>query len=567
MMADITMFGRWMRTFPYRQPVDRVEILPAGGEVELRPTFLHQPAELFYDDHGYEHLRTVGKPVYAVRYTPTKAGLHRYRAFTGEKVMEEGGFHCASSDHEGYVVTRSDSPRYLLTTHGKGYVPIGPCMVGPPSYPLPAGSEHFETSESTATLGAAEYQRWFRLLSENGGNYARIWLSHPYFNVETEVAGELNLGAFARLDAVIEHARTHGIRLKLCFEHFRTFTQGRPFYKELRHPDDGRAPESIDAWLTEPTWRELWLKKVKAYTDRYGDDPVVMAWELWNEMDCVAGDFDLVRAWTEDMLKEVRKLAPEHLVTNSLGSFDSETKIDMQNGFHFPEMSIDQVHRYLDQGAPWEICREDPVALSIDAVRRTARLDRPLLLAETGAVNDRHTGPFRYYRMDNRGIIFHDTTFPAFFTGAAGTGHIWHWDHYVDQKNLWRHYRIFAELVEGLDLGFERFMPFDLSNDTTWFRGLRGRRSTLAWVRNRADTWHAVLRDGKEPPLVEEQVFDLTQFQIQEGAVRLFWPWGDEPDEVAGGEATFSEGQLHLPPFRYCLMVGIGPKFKTDPGV
>jgi hypothetical protein len=559
-MADSLTFARWMRTFPYKQPVDRVEFLPSGGELEIRPTFLHQPGELTYDDHGYEHIKAEGKPVFAVRYTPTKVGLHRYRAFSGEKLMEEGGFHCAPSDHSGYVVTVPRMPQYLFTSTGTSYVPTGLCMVGPPSYPLPAGNEHFETGAVTATLGAAEYERWFRLLSENGGNFARIWLSHPYFNVETAVAGELNLAAFARLDAVVEHARTYGIRLKLCFEHFRTFKPGSVFYKELRHPEDGRAPESINAWLTEPTWRQLWLKKVRAYTARYGGDPVVMAWELWNEMDCVAGDFDRVVAWTADMLKEVRALSPRNLVTNSLGSFDDAAKIELQEAFHLPEMDIDQVHRYLDQGAPWELCREDPVAFSIEAIQSTARPDRPVLLAETGAVNDRHTGPFRYYRMDNRGIIFHDTTFPAFFAGAAGTGHIWHWDHYVDQKNLWRFYKSFADLIEGVDFAFQNFAVFDLSNDKIWFLGLRGLGFTLAWVRNRADTWQAVLRDGQEIPLVEEQVIDMTQLNVLEGDTRLFWPWAGESDEAATGGAVLSEGQLTLPPFRYGFMVRIGPK-------
>jgi hypothetical protein len=107
---------------------------------------------------------------------------------------------------------------------------------------------------------------------------------------------------------------------------------------------------------------------------------------------------------------------------------------------------------------------------------------------------------------------------------------------------------------------FERFMPFDLSNDEIWFRGLRGSRSILAWVRNRADTWHAVLRDGQEPPLLGEQVIDLTSVNFLEGEVKLVWPWADEPEEPATGEAVLSEGQLHLPPFRYGLMVRMRPK-------
>ncbi len=564
-MADVKLFGRWMRTFPYLQQVDRVDVFAPDGTQERRPTFLHQPAELTYDDHGYELLATTGKPLYAVRYTPKRTGRFRYRAYAGEKIMEEGGFQCLPSTNPGYVLIDASSTQYCIYTRGTPYVPIGLCMAGPVLYPLPARGEgeHFETGEAWGTLGAAEYERWFRLLAENGGNFARVWLSHPYFNAEAEVAGEVDPAAFVRLDAVVEHARTYGIRLKLCFDHFRTFEPGSYFSRVLRHPDDGRKPESVNAWLRSTTWRELWLKKVKAYTHRYAGDPVVMAWELWNEMDCIDGEWDLILDWTTAMLKEVKLLAPQHLVTNSLGSFDHEADIETYEALKIVEMEIQQVHRYLDQGAPWEICREDPVALSIDAVRRVRRQGRPTLLAETGAVNDRHTGPFRYYRTDNRGILFNDTTFPAFFAGAAGPGQIWHWDEYVDQKDLWRFYKPFAALVDGVRFGLENFTPFDLSNDQTWFLCLRGAGHVLGWLRNKADSWHAVLRDGQTPPLLEGQAFDLSDLKLREGEVELFWPWADEPAEPASGEAVLADGQLRLPPFRYGMFVRIGTKLPT----
>ncbi len=144
------------------------------------------------------------------------------------------------------------------------------------------------------------------------------------------------------------------------------------------------------------------------------------------------------------------------------------------------EMDFQQVHRYLDQGAPWEICNLDPVAFSIDAIQRARRPDRPVLLAETGAVNDRHTGPFRYFRMDRRGMIFHDTTFPAFFAGAAGTGHNWWWDSYVDQKNLWGQFRPFANLFQGVALDQENFRPWTFQY-RAWCLVFK-RKAQLAWV-------------------------------------------------------------------------------------
>jgi hypothetical protein len=286
---------------------------------------------------------------------------------------------------------------------------------------------------------------------------------------------------------------------------------------------------------------------------RYANDPTIMAWELWNEMDCVrTSHWELVREWTRDMLREIKRMAPRQLVTNSLGSFDDVRKQRVQDDFRMAEMDFQQVHRYLDQGAPWEIANLDPVAFSVDAVQRARRPDRPIFLAETGAVNDRHTGPFRFYRMDERGILFHDTAFPALFAGAAGTGHIWHWDQYVDQKDLWRYYRPLADLLAGVQLDAEGFRPVDLSTERAWLLGLHGRQHLLLWVRNKADNWHAVLRDECEPALLDEQVVDLSPLGILSGRAETIWPWGEDM-----AQAQFAAGRLRLPPFRYGLMIRI----------
>ena len=158
---------------------------------------------------------------------------------------------------------------------------------------------------------------------------------------------------------------------------------------------------------------------------------------------------------------------------------------------------FDQVHRYLDQGAKYKECH-DPVLASIDAIRRVAQKTRPVLLAETGAVNDNHTGLFRFARWDDRGIIFHDTTFPAFFAGSAGTGQEWFWESYVDQKDLWPQYKALSDLLEGVAIDHEQFQPQDLSTEKLWCLALVGQKHTLLWLRNRADTWEASLRDRQE---------------------------------------------------------------------
>ena len=553
-MQSVARYARWQHEFdPAAKVVCVVFESPEGIPVS-RPAFAHQPAALQVDCHGYEMLVPQGSPVTAVRFTPTTVGAYRYQALdSADAVVEQGTFVCELSDSPGYIERSPHDPRYLVHSDGSPYCSIGLNLCGPPRYPLPRGMAHFETAEAYATLGSSDYRRWFRTLASQGGNYARIWLSNPYFQVETETAGELDVAAFARLDAVVELARQYGIRLKLCFEHFRTFDLGSSFSRTLRHPQDGRSPKDVDEWFQQDAWRDLWLKKVRAYLARYGGDPTVMAWELWNENDCVqVSRWEIVRDWTRDMLREIKRLEPSQLVVNSLGSFDDPRKTRIQDDFHMEEMDFQQVHRYLDQGAPWEISALDPVALSVDAIQRARRPDRPILLAETGGVNDRHTGPFRYYRMDHRGILLHDTTYPAFFAGAAGSGHIWHWDSYVDTKDLWWHYKPLADLLRGMQLDREGFQPVDLSTESMWFLGLQGRSHFLGWVRNKQDSWHAVLRDEQEPEAIPEQVVDLASLGIRSGEVTVFWPWSED-----AGRATLADGSLHLPSFRYGILIKI----------
>jgi len=540
--GSVPRYGRWHGEFDPRKGADRLVFVGPDGAEETRPTFVHQPAALTYDDHGYESLTPRGDPVLAARFTPTEVGRYHYRALAGDDVVAEGEFRCEASDHPGYVRRSSRDPRYFAFTSGATYCAIGLNLCAPGG------------GFGGQTLGLGDYRRWLRQLSESGGNFARLWVSAPYFNAQGEVAGQLDPAVFARLDAVMELARQHGIRLKLCLENFRALDRAlSPQYLALKHPDDGRSPADMDEWFLSDAWQKLWWKRVDAYLARYGDDPTVIAWELWNEINCCAtSDWSVQRDWTRRVLPELKRKTPRNLVVNSIGSFDDERYQSWYDDFKMDEMEFQQVHRYLDQGAPWDMCHYDAPAFSKDAVERARRPDRPVLLAETGAVNDGHSGSFRYYRADHRGIIFHDTTYPAFFAGAAGTGHIWHWDGYVDNKNLWGAYRPFADLVAGVKLDEEQFRPFDLSSDTIWAFGLTGKEHVLLWVRNRADSWYRVLRDGQEPGILRGQRIDLGKVGVQSGEATTLFPWREE-----SGRARLTGGALELPPFRYGVLVRV----------
>ncbi len=500
MVMTVEQYGRLQLCFDGDEGVEAVEYELPDGTTERGPVFADQPIRLEYDEHGFETTHAQGAPRLCTRYTPAAPGHYSWRALRGGEALHSGEFDCVAGSHPGYVQVSSRDPRYFALSDGSSYVPIGLNIVDVTWHPLPGSMEHFVRSGQRATCGMRTWRRWFRELSENGGNYARIWISRDYTDGRTETPGRHDLIPFAHLDAVVEEARSRGIRLKLCLDHFRHFDRPGHFaHKVLRDPDTGEALESVAQWLRSPRWRQLWLADAQPYLARYWNDPVVFAWELWNEMNAVDAPFDDVCDWTEHMLARIKAASPRSLTANSLGSADEPKAYGQHRRFQaMAHMDIDQVHRYLDQGAPLAVCRTDPVAFSVESVIMGSGR-RPVILTETGAVDDRHIGPFRFYDCDHDGLIFTDCTYPAFFAGAAGSGHIWHWNEYVERKNLWPLYRPLAQALRGVACDAEGFRTVDHSTDAAWVLGLEGRTCALWFVRSKADRWDHVLRDGGSP--------------------------------------------------------------------
>ncbi len=82
----------------------------------------------------------------------------------------------------------------------------------------------------------------------------------------------------------------------------------------------------------------------------------------------------------------------------------------------------------------------------------------------------------------------------------------------MDSKNLWPGFRALADALRGVAVDREGFEPIDLSADTYWCLGLRGRSVGLLWLRNKADRWDHVLRDASLPPRIEDARIDLSVF-------------------------------------------------------
>ncbi len=443
-----------------------------------------------------------------------------------------------------FVRVSKRDPRYLELSSGEPYIPIGLNLLQ--AYSIRNPEEHM-----------AEMERWVKTLSENGGNYIRVWLSAGFWDVEHQKSGVYDEEKAKRIDALLALARKYNIRVKMTIEHFRSFDSDRQRWaaKPLHHVSQGGPAKSIADFFNGERSREQFKKKLAWYANRYGNEPMVYGWELWNEINAVrGGDY---MAWTEVMLAELHRLFPGNLAMQSLGSFDNARK--RQGYRHMSTMEgndVAQVHRYLDLGASLAVCKGPVDVLSADAVQELLAFNpgRPVILAESGAVEPSHSGPSKLYDKDQAGIILHDVLFAPFFAGAAGSGQIWHWDRYVDKNDLWWQFGRFAEAVKNLDPPAEGFEPFKLDHPRLRIYVLKGRRTILAWCRDYKNTWNTELAEGTLPETIRGLSLDLRGVLESTKAVRAksYDPWEDRWQSVETKDSA-----ILLPAFRRSLVVRI----------
>ncbi len=449
------------------------------------------------------------------------------------------------SPSQPYVCVSSRDARYLELSDGRAYIPIGLNMIAPPG-----------RDEKQAL---AQMEDWMRKLSANGGNYIRLWLSNPFFDIEHAKSGVYDEDKAKRLDAVLALARKYNIRVKMTLEHFRHLGDGKQTWagKPIYRVSQGGPAKDIADFFANPASREQFKRKLDWYAKRYGDDPIIFAWELWNEFDAVQDMWrpeawkqgGLALDWTREMLDALHQRFPRNLAVQSLGSFDSASKTETYRTFCLmPNNGLAQVHRYLDLGARLEVCHGPMDVLTADAVQTLLSFNsgKPVLLAESGAVEPSHSGPFKLCDKDKEGILLHDVLFAPFFAGAAGSGQCWHWDYYVAKNDLWWQFGRFAQAVKDLEPAAEGFRPIRIEHPRLRIYGLAGRRTLLAWCRDSQNTWKAELAEGKAPETLKDQSIALPQDirPAQPASVRIYDPWSD-----TWSRGQVEDGKLSLPSF------------------
>ena len=440
-------------------------------------------------------------------------------------------------DKSGYVRVSQKDPRYFEYDDGKPYIAVGLNYC-------------FDRKTNNMAEIRVHYERDFAAMKENGANFARIMMQAWPTELEPS-AGKYDEGKFEYIDWLIETARKNGIKLKLCMEAFRT-KDGSRYAKSDMFKD-------MNEYLTSQKCRDMYLAKIDLLAKRYANCNTIFAIELWNEMNCVSAKHENVVAWTDYMCREIKKRFPNTLVVQSLGSFDRESLIPIYKDYMVLKSNdAAQVHRYLDLGAKLPVCQGPFVELGASAVREIRAMTgdtKPILLAETGAVKPRHTGPWEYYEVDKDGVIVHDLAFGVFFSGGAGTGHVWHWDQLLIDPNHWWHYGRFNEAIKKVNVLEEKFQPKLVSVDNVNCYALVGEKNTMIFCRDMNSDWKTEFVNATAPEPRAGVILDLSQFCPPEKIknfkkLRFYDPWQNK-----WTKAEISGSKIRLPKFTRSIVV------------
>ena len=442
-----------------------------------------------------------------------------------------------------FVTVSPKVPRYF-EADGKYWIPIG-CNIC------------FDRLNYQDELIRENYNRWICRFAENGGNCLRLWAGHSSMEIMPAKPGVFDDEKEKTMLGIIRLCERLGIKVKITLESFRMcFSEEK--VKTAKNPSGINfnyvatfnrplyAPYASDmkAFFQSSQCREIYLMKARRFKELgFGDSPAVFCWELWNEINsteqtCVYAD------WSDFMLAELKAMFPRQLVVQNLGSFSDVASYQSYDQMAtVKDNDFMQIHRYLDAGACLDVCRGPMDVLVAEATREMLhrRADCPAIVAETGAVQANHAGPFPYYSSDKEGTLLHDALFAAFFSGSAGCSQFWHWDHqYIDGNNIWWQFARFAKAIEGLDPIAEEFKPFYTESRRLRMYGLRGRKTTAVWCRDKSSDWRSEFVDGNKPELLSNQNIPFNDCELE-----CYLPWKDR---------TMTTTAPLLPPFRRSIV-------------
>jgi hypothetical protein len=354
------------------------------------------------------------KDRFVVRFAPPAPGPWKM------SVTAKDGSDARESATQTFVVTKGDDNGFVRRTPGT-----------PRYFQFDSGKPYFVLGLNIAwagKLGLAAYETWFTELSKNGGNFARVWVSHPGLMTETVEAGigRYDEDALDFYDRVLDLAQQRGVYCMVTFNNYRDLRDGDEWGAATwpRFPynraNGGPATRPAD-FFTNEECRRRYRQRLRYIAARWSAYTSVAVWEFWNEQTNTR--VDVPTAWTREMAQYLRAIDPyDHLISTSFGEGEQADVWTM------PEIDLTQSHLY-----PGEMCEDASLPVASSAYTHSV-FAKPHLVSEFGIGafgSDAKSDP------EGLGTNTHNGIWAGMISGASGGGAVWWWDNYIHSKKLW----------------------------------------------------------------------------------------------------------------------------------
>jgi len=515
----------------------------------IRPAFYYQGFTNNYGAPGQPD----GNPGWRIRFRPDAPGSFDLTVDvttpdgTVSSTTQTIEVSAPESPWHGQVMPASDDLRYLAYESGRSFFPVGENMC-------------WWNNDVTDYTGRGDNPGWMKKLADNGGNFIRLWMATWGFSLEWSYPEGSRLGDYSArqdrawaLDRVFERADELGLMVELCmFSHgqFSTTNNSEWAANPYNTANGGFLDDPRD-FFTNPEALRLTKNRLRYIVARWGAEPALLAWELFNEIDLTnppedGTQFAVVQhEWHESMAGWLKDIDPyRHMVTSSISSFGTFWGLD-EAIFSLDDIDLVQVHNYGNEMLRFDIVDEVPGLAS-----SYARFGKPVFFAELGVHS---AGPTETAATDPSFIGLHDLIWAPVFGPSAGSGMTWWWDNYIDANDQYFQFKAVADFVDGIDWAAEKFNLMnpgtsDATNLTAF--ALFGNTTALVWVKNTAERYWDLLETA-DPAVIEGATIDLSDLPDGNWTAQWFDTFGYTPPAPHEGTVDNSFTALPVPGFSH----------------
>ncbi len=409
--------------FWYR-PYDSLQLV--GGSVDELGYFVGGQEMVRWKEGAFQH--------YLVRFLPKEVGLHSYQVvvYLGETIVQTipGTFSVAAASKEtpGYIQVDSANNKNFIFDNQTSYFPMG-----------------VNLGWWSTTKASHDYANWFKKLSENDANYARIWLANWSFSLHKDSYQRFDTrqNIAIRLDHVFSRAEQYGIYIMLTLINHGQFSAvTNPEWAENVYNKANGGMLDVPIQFFYNAEAKAWYKNELLYLiGRYGYSEHLFAWELFNEVDWIDGYSSIaVTQWHSEMAQFLHANDPfEHMVSTSY-------KYTFGNAaYSLDSIDFGAVHSY----AYYDVNFYQKYVGEIQTLWN--RYQKPIFFGEIGI--DWQSGHGTYHT-DYTGVTIRQAAWGGLMASAGG-GHHWWWDSWFDAYDMWPMLKGASSYAKQLDLANE----------------------------------------------------------------------------------------------------------------